>query len=118
MAIKIGLDAGHGLKTPGKQTPDGIKEWTLNDAVCDKIQAILSSYDCEIIRTDHNEGQVDEPLSQRVNEYLKAGVACLVSIHHNAYTSQWNQATGVEVYTDRNPIPADTKLANIIYNNL
>ena len=29
MSIKIALDAGHGLKTSGKQTPDGIKEWTL-----------------------------------------------------------------------------------------
>ena len=37
MAIKIGLDPGHGLKTAGKQTPTGIKEWTLNDKVCDKV---------------------------------------------------------------------------------
>ncbi|MBR6902886.1 MAG: N-acetylmuramoyl-L-alanine amidase, partial [Clostridia bacterium] len=61
---------------------------------------------------------IDEPLSQRVNEYIKAGVACLVSIHHNAYTSNWNSATGVEVYTDRNPIPADTKLAELVYDRL
>ena len=93
--VKIGLDAGHGLHTSGKQTPDGIKEWTLNDKVCDKITAILSDYDCEIIRTDHNEGQIDEPLSQRVNEYLKAGVSVFVSIHHNAYTSNWSGVTGV-----------------------
>lgn len=118
MAIKIGLDAGHGLHTPGKQTPDGIKEWTLNDAVCDKIQQRLKDYDCEIIRTDHNEGQIDEPLSQRVNEYVKAGVAAFVSIHHNAYTSKWNTATGLEVYTDRKPLAADTKLAKIVYDNL
>lgn len=118
MSIKIGLDAGHGLHTSGKQTPDGIKEWTLNDAVCDKIQAILSDYECEIIRTDHNEGEVDEPLSQRVNEYLKAGVVCLVSIHHNAFNNQWNGATGVEVYTDRTPIAGDDKLANLIYQKL
>lgn len=116
--VKIGLDAGHGLHTSGKQTPDGIKEWTLNDKVCDKIADILKDYNCEIIRTDHNEGEIDESLSQRVNEYIKAGVACLVSIHHNAYTSQWNEATGVEVYTDRNPIPADTKLAELVYDRL
>ena len=40
--FKIALDAGHGLKTAGKQTPDGIKEWTLNDSVCDYITAILA----------------------------------------------------------------------------
>lgn len=115
---KIGLDAGHGLHTAGKQTPTGIKEWTLNDAVCDKIQERLKDYDCTIIRTDHNEGQIDEPLSQRVNEYLKANVDAFISIHHNAYTSSWNTATGIEVYTDRNPLAADTKLAKIVYDNL
>lgn len=118
MSKKIGLDAGHGLFTAGKQTLTGIKEWTLNDDVCDRIEAILKDYDCVIIRTDHNEGNVDEPLSQRVNEYLKAGVACLVSIHHNAFNNQWNCATGVEVYTDRTPIAGDDKLANLIYQKL
>lgn len=118
MSKKIGLDAGHGLFTAGKQTLTGIKEWTLNDDVCDRIEAILKDYDCVIIRTDHNEGNVDEPLSQRVNEYLKEGVACLVSIHHNAFNNQWNGATGVEVYTDRTPIAGDDKLANLIYQKL
>ena len=47
--VKIALDAGHGLNTPGKQTPDGIKEWTLNDKVRDKVVAccqnmMLKSY--------------------------------------------------------------------------
>lgn len=115
---KIGLDAGHGLYTAGKQTPTGIKEWALNDAVCDKITIMLSEYDCEIIRTDHNEGNVDESLAARVNEYIKAKVDAFVSIHHNAYTNKWNTATGVEVYTDRKPISGDTKLAKIVYDNL
>ena len=35
--VKIGLDAGHGIYVKGKQTPDGIKEFELNDKVCDKI---------------------------------------------------------------------------------
>lgn len=118
MVKKIGLDAGHGLHTNGKQTPDGIKEWSLNDAVCDKIQAILSGYECEVIRTDHNEGEVDEPLSQRVQEHLNAGVQAFVSIHHNAFTGNWNTANGVEVYTDRKPISEDTRLAKIVYDNL
>ena len=52
MATKIAIDVGHGLNTPGKQTPDGIKEWTLNDKVRDKVVDYLSDYDCEIIHTD------------------------------------------------------------------
>lgn len=113
--IKIGLDAGHGLHTSGKQTPDGIKEWTLNDKVRDKVVKILSSYECEIIHVDHNEGETDESLSNRLNEYSKAGVNAFVSIHHNAYTGKWNNATGVETYTDNNPTPEDLRLANCIH---
>ena len=54
--IKIGLDAGHSLKTAGKQTPDGIKEWSLNDAVCDYVTEKFKKYGVEVLRTDHNEG--------------------------------------------------------------
>lgn len=114
MTPKIGLDGGHGLFTAGKQTPTGIKEWTLNDKVCDKIVAILKDYDCEVIRTDHNEGNIDETLAQRVNEYIKAGVKCFVSIHHDAFTGNWNSATGFSIFTDRNYTSDDERLAKII----
>ena len=118
MTPKICLDAGHGLYTAGKQTPDGIKEWTLNDRVCDEIEKILASYDCEILRTDNNEGQTDESLSSRVNAYVRAGCDAVVSIHHNAYTGTWNSASGVEVYTDRSPTKKDIELAHLIYDRL
>jgi N-acetylmuramoyl-L-alanine amidase len=118
MAIKIALDAGHGLKTAGKQTPNGIKEWTLNDKVRDKVISYLSAYDVEILNVDGNEGNTDESLSARLNAYLKAGAKAFVSIHHNAYTGSWNGATGVEVYTDKNPTTADLKLADCIYGRL
>lgn len=116
--IKIALDAGHGLKTSGKQTPDGIKEWTLNDKVRDKVVAILDDYDCTIIHTDGNEGKTDEALADRWNKYMNAGVAAFVSIHHNAFTGKWNNATGVEVFTDVGPTAKDKKLAECIYNRL
>lgn len=54
--LKIVLDAGHGLNTAGKQTPDGIKEWSLNDAVCDYATEKFKKYGVEVLRTDHNEG--------------------------------------------------------------
>lgn len=118
MAVIIGLDAGHGLKTAGKQTPDGIKEWTLNDKVRDKVAAILTDYDVKIIHTDNNEGATDEKLADRVKKYMDAGAAAFVSIHHNAYTGKWNTATGVEIYTDNNPTAKDKQLAKCIYNRL
>ena len=114
----IGLDAGHGLNTPGKRTPDGIHEWELNDKVRDKVVELLNGYDCTFVFTDNDEGYTDESLAYRVRTYINANVDAFVSIHHNAYTSQWNQATGVEVYTDKNPTSKDIELANAIYKNL
>ncbi len=116
--IKIGLDAGHGLKTKGKQTPNGIKEFELNDKICDKITSILKDYDCEIIRTDNNEGYMDESLSNRLSKYKTVGVSAFVSIHHNAFADDWNNVTGVEVYVDKKATSKDTKLAKCIYNRL
>ena len=118
MTIKIALDAGHGLRTSGKQTPDGIKEWTLNDKVRDKIVAMLSSYDCEFLFPDKNEGYTDESLSSRVSYYISMGANVLVSIHHNAFTGKWGNATGVETYTDKACTAADLELARLIQSKL
>ena len=115
---KIALDAGHGLLTSGKQTPCGIKEWSLNDSVRDKVVELLKPYNVEIIHLDNNEGNVDEPLSERLKKYIDAGVEAMVSIHHNAYNGTWNNATGVEVYTDNNPTNEDLRLADCIYGRL
>lgn len=115
---KIALDAGHGLKTPGKQTPDGIKEWSLNDKVRDKVVKMLEPYEVVIINTDNNEGTTDESLSSRVARYRNEKVDAFVSVHHNAYTGNWNSASGVEVYTDRNATAADNRLAEAIYTRL
>lgn len=114
----IALDAGHGLKTKGKQTPDGIKEWILNDNVCDYITEFLAPYNCTIIRTDNNEGNVDESLAERVARYIKEGADVVVSIHHNALKGTWGTATGVEVWIDINPTIKDKELAECIYKRL
>ena len=114
----VAIDAGHGLRTAGKQSPDGVKEWTLNDKVRDKVVELLKGYDVEIIFTDNNEGNVDENLTSRRSMYVNQNVDAFVSIHHNAFTGNWNDATGVEIYTDRDYTEADEKLANAIYKNL
>lgn len=118
MSIKIGLDAGHGLKTAGKETPSGIKEWTLNDKVRDKTVALLSEYDCEFVHTDNNEGNTDESLASRLNKYLDAGVKAFVSLHHNALKGVFGMHTGIEVYVDKNATQDDLKLANLICEKL
>ena len=114
----VGLDAGHGLNTPGKRTPDGIHEWELNDKVRDKVVEKLKKYNVDFVFTDNNEGEIDESLAYRVRKYIDENVDVFVSIHHNAFTSQWNNATGVEVYTDKNPTQEDIRLAELIHKNL
>lgn len=114
----VALDVGHGLKTPGKQTPDGIKEWTLNDKVRDKIVAMLKGYNVDFIFPDKEEGNIDEPLSSRRTMYVNAKVDAAVSIHHNGFTGKWNNATGVEIYYDRTHTAEDKELAECIYANL
>lgn len=118
MSKIIALDAGHGLKTAGKQTPDGIKEWTLNDKVRDKIVEMLRGYDVQIIFPDKDEGLTDESLSSRRSMYITKNVDAAVSIHHNAFKGVWGNATGVEVYTDKKATAADTELAKLIYAKL
>lgn len=118
MSILIALDAGHGLKTPGKRTPDGIHEWELNDKVRDKVVRNLQGYDVEFVFPDNNEGNTDEGLVTRRTMYVSKKVAAAVSIHHNANTGTWNTATGVEVYVDKNATAKDNQLASAIYNRL
>lgn len=119
MATKIiALDAGHGINTPGKRTPDGIREWYLNDKVRDKVVAYLRGYDVHIIFPDNNEGSIDEPLKERRNTYIAADADAMISIHHNAFTGDWNSATGVETYVDRNATAADRRLAECIQKRL
>lgn len=95
--MKIALDAGHGLSTKGKQTPDGVKEWTLNNAVAKYVAEYLKGY-ATTFRVDDTTGKTDIALNARRNNAVNKGANLLVSIHHNALSGKWNNATGIEVY--------------------
>ena len=114
----IGIEAGHGLKTAGKQTPNGIKEWELAYKVRDKVVRILKPYDVKFVFTDNDEGAVDETLASRKAKYTKEKVDAFVSLHFNAYTGKWNKATGVEVWVDKKYTSDDMKLAKLVYDRL
>jgi N-acetylmuramoyl-L-alanine amidase len=102
MAKKIVLDAGHGLCTAGKQTPDHIHEWELNNKVALAVARQLADYDVEIYRTDDTTGKTDVSLYDRVAKANQIMPDVLVSIHHNAYTGNWGNHTGVEAYYNLN----------------
>ena len=116
--VKIGLDCGHSKNTKGKETPDRIKEWDLNNQVRNRIVNILKDYDVKIIHTDNNEGYIDESLSSRLAKYKSEKIDAFVSIHHNAFNGDWNNATGVEIYVDKKATLKDMNLAKCIYDRL
>lgn len=99
--MKIGLDAGHGLNTPGKRTPDGIREWTLNNAVCNYIAENLKEY-ADILRLDDVTGSNDISLTERRKKAVN-NCDVLVSTHHNALKDdEFSTVTGIEVYVHTN----------------
>jgi N-acetylmuramoyl-L-alanine amidase len=112
------LDAGHGIGTAGKQTLHGsagvVKEWTLNNAVCNYIADILKDYDVTIHRTDDTSGKTDVSLSERVKRCNQYNPDLFISIHHNAHNSVWGDHSGTEVYYHTNGTAEDKKVAGLL----
>lgn len=107
------LDAGHGLKTPGKQTLNGkygiIKEWELNNKVLLYVMEYLKDYAITIYRTDDPTGKTDTDLLERVKRCNAYGPVLFISIHHNA-----GGGTGIEVYWHTKGTQEDKKIAEIV----
>lgn len=83
------IDAGHHLETPGKRClksvdPGETREWVLNARIADKVQALLTAYDCTTMRADDTAGQKEVTLAQRVKAANAWGADFYLSIHHNA----------------------------------
>lgn len=96
--MKIAIDAGHGISTPGKRCAkqfdtNETREWTLNSRVATKVVNILNQYDVSVIRLDDTTGKTDIGLNDRVRNANNNNVDLVVSIHHNA-----GGGTGTETY--------------------
>lgn len=106
------LDAGHGYNTAGKRTPNGEREWTLNNNVCNYITSELTKYEgITVVRTDDTTGATDISLTNRMKKVQAAKPHLFVSIHHNANTSKWGSWTGVEAYAHPQAPTLDKDLA-------
>lgn len=89
MSKLIAIDAGHGMNTAGKRCLKSIdtyetREWALNDRIADRLQELLSEYDCKVLRVDDTTGAKDIALSARVKAANTAKADVYISIHHNA----------------------------------
>ena len=119
--MKILIDNGHGLTTPGKRSPDGLfREAFYNREIAKKLVTTLQlrSYDAQLLVPEPE----DIPLKERVrraNEHWqihgKSNVI-LISIHVNATgnDSKWHNATGWSCYTSKGQTQSD-KLADCLF---
>lgn len=117
----IAIDAGHGLGTAGKRTMKTIdanetREWWLNNRIADRLEVMLASYDCKIIRVDDTTGAKDISLANRVKEANNGNADVYISIHHNAGVNG-GTAGGTEVYYYSSKAERKTQ-ATALYNAL
>ena len=99
--MKILIDNGHGLNTPGKRSPDGtLIEATYNREISKRIVADLKDkgYDAELLVPEDHDISLSERV-RRTNAHCQAlgkSNVILVSIHVNAAGNgtQWTNATG------------------------
>lgn len=117
----IAIDAGHGLKTAGKRCdvtldPKQTREWTLNDRIADKLQAMLANYDCETMRVDDTTGDKDVALGDRVKGANNKNADVYISIHHNAGINR-GTGGGVVVYYYSSKAERKTQ-AQDLYNSI
>ena len=104
--MKILLDNGHGIETPGKRSPDGLfLEYKYNRLIASRVTAELNDcgYDASLLVPEIS----DVPLAERcrrvntVCDEIGASSVILVSIHVNAAGSdgKWHFASGWSAYT-------------------
>ena len=120
--MKILIDAGHGVDTPGKRSPDSVfREYYWNRLVADKLQAqlLLNGIDAELVVPETHDISLSQRVA-RVNEVCSrvgADEVILVSIHANAAGdgSRWMGAKGWSCYTSPGETKSD-KLAECLYD--
>lgn len=114
------IDAGHGLNTAGKRTPDNsMHEWQFNAAVADCVlNTLKSNYDCQVEITHDPTGKIDIPLQKRTDYANAKSADVFVSIHANASGSGWNDAQGIETYVYTTKPKEAVSLANLVQKKL
>ena len=120
--MKILIDPGHGIDTPGKRSPDGLfREYLWNRQVADLIlEGLVSAgIDASLVVTETN----DVTLRNRVNRVnticnrVGASNVLLVSVHANAagHGSAWMNARGWSCYTSKGKTKSD-QVAECLYH--
>ena len=95
--MKICLDAGHGISTPGKRSPDGsLLEYEFNRDVTSRIKNILECHNIEVLLTCDDDHDID--LKTRCMYANTNKCDYFVSIHANADKEYWTDVNGWEIH--------------------
>ncbi|PLT32561.1 N-acetylmuramoyl-L-alanine amidase [Bacillus sp. V5-8f] len=116
--MKIMLDAGHGYQTPGKRSPDGMKEYEFNRAVAAYSKLLLDKYNGVEVYFTHSDTE-DVPLFKRIGRANAIGADVFISIHANAFgDGSWNKACGIETFVHTSKPKLALALANSIQSTM
>ena len=118
--MKILLDPGHGLNTPGKRSPDGtLLEAAYNREIAQLTLSQLQAngHDAQLLVPEPEDIPLKERV-RRVNAHCTAlgkTNVILISIHVNAAGdgTRWHTATGWSCYTTKGHTPSDTLAASL-----
>lgn len=121
--MKILIDAGHGIDTPGKRSPDGSfleYLWNRQEAYLVLARLRAGGFDADLVVTETNDITL-RTRAKRVNrvcDRLGASNVLLVSIHANAAGNgkSWMNATGWECHTSPGKTRSD-ELAETFYKS-
>ena len=121
--MKVLIDNGHGVETPGKRSPDGrLREYVYTREIADRVVSQLLAAGVDAVRIVPEEADIS--LAERVARVNRAYAesnkqAILVSIHCNAMGSgaEWMSARGWSVFVgdkaSRNSLLLAQKMAEV-----
>ena len=121
--VKIALDAGHGINTPGKRVMKRFdsketREWTLNSRVAEYVEEYLKEYEgYQLLRVDDRTGKRDVPLSERTKKANDWKADIYISIHHNAGING-GSGGGITVYRYTNSSKFTKAMQKRLYDEL
>ena len=120
MTFKIMLDAGHGINTSGKRSPDGMREFEFNVKVAEYMKQELEQYEGVKVYMahDHPTGNRDVPLQERTDKANRLNVDVYFSIHANAYKGVMGNHGGIEIFVYTTKPKEATNLAQVVQSNL
>ena len=120
------LDAGHAKNTAGKKAPDNsFYEWSFNNDMQYKIKKRAEDHGIHVFLSNPTPNTTsDIGLSERAtkmnNYWISKGKpkSIMISLHANAYGSDFNDARGTECYVANNASTTSKNFAKVLNDNI